>query len=182
LPSLSFNIEPLSAKDIAAACQLELAAGLRTSGEATMLARLSNPQMLILVAVPSVVASSPPPLLGLFSGWVVLDELEVDNLVVANSTRRQGIGKALLTAGLQQAWLRGAKYTFLEVRESNIAALSLYNTLGFSLIGRRHCYYHDPSEDALVLRLDLVQVASELSLRHRSKITSIGHELTSHFH
>jgi [ribosomal protein S18]-alanine N-acetyltransferase len=165
LSSLFFNIQPLTAENVGAACQLELAAGLHTSGNDTMLARLSNPQTLILVAVPNAGASSNPPLFGLLSGWVVVDELEIDTLVVASSARRQGIGQALLTAGLQQAWLRGAKNTFLEVRESNIAALNLYEIFGFSPIGRRRCYYHDPSEDALVLRLDLVEMASELGLR-----------------
>lgn len=165
MPNLSFNIELLSAKDAAAACQLELDAGLRSSGEAATLARLLNPQTLILIAVQSVAASSTRQLLGLFSGWIVVDELEVDNLVVANSARRQGIGQALLTAGLQQARHRGAKHAFLEVRESNLAALNLYNIFGFSPIGRRRGYYQDPSEDARVLRLDLVQVASELNLR-----------------
>lgn len=135
-----------------------------------MLKKLSNPQTLILGAIQSFTSQSPaffsaPHLLGLFSGWVIMDELEIDNLVVAKAVRQQGIGRALLAEGLQQAQFRGANQAFLEVREGNIAALNLYRTFGFNLIGRRRGYYHDPSEGALVLRLDLLQVASDLNLR-----------------
>jgi len=40
---------------------------------------------------------------------------------------------------------------FLEVRESNIAALATYQSLGFHLNGKRKRYYHNPVEDAIVL-------------------------------
>jgi ribosomal-protein-alanine N-acetyltransferase len=42
---------------------------------------------------------------------------------------------------------------FLEVRESNSAAINLYKTLGFLTAGRRENYYHDPQEAAIVMRL-----------------------------
>ena len=39
----------------------------------------------------------------------------------------------------------------LEVRASNAAALSLYESEGFEIVGRRRNYYHHPAEDALVM-------------------------------
>ena len=50
------------------------------------------------------------------------------------------------------AEVRGINW-FLEVRESNEAAINLYKTLGFMTAGRRQNYYHDPSEAAIVMRL-----------------------------
>jgi len=44
---------------------------------------------------------------------------------------------------------------FLEVRESNAAARSLYGERGFEPVGTRRAYYRNPVEDALVLRLSL---------------------------
>lgn len=161
LQNLAFEIEPLSTREVAAACQLEVEAGLSSVGETAMLARLANPQSLILAVFRSVDSA----LIGLFSGWVVMDELEVDNLVVAASMRKQGVGLALLRVALQQAWQRGARLAFLEVRESNLAAVSLYASVGFSAAGRRRAYYQDPLEDALTLRLEIAQAATKLNLR-----------------
>ena len=42
---------------------------------------------------------------------------------------------------------------FLEVRASNTAARSLYESLGFCQTGLRRFYYSDPSEDAILYRL-----------------------------
>jgi ribosomal-protein-alanine N-acetyltransferase len=58
----------------------------------------------------------------------------------------------MLDAVLIQLGSRGVRTAFLEVRESNAAALSLYKSRGFSEIGRRSKYYRRPVEDALVLR------------------------------
>ena len=43
----------------------------------------------------------------------------------------------------------------LEVRESNLAAISLYKSLGFFEVGRLKGYYDSPKEDGLILRVDL---------------------------
>ncbi len=81
-------------------------------------------------------------------------EWELQNIVVAQSARRKGLGKRLLEGLLDQAaQTNGA--VFLEVRESNTAARNLYEKAGFELSGRRKSYYVDPSEDAVVYRHSL---------------------------
>ncbi len=79
-------------------------------------------------------------------------EGEILNLAVAPENRRQGIGLALLEAGLTQLSERDVESVFLEVRSSNQAALDLYVARGFRPIGRRRSYYRNPVEDAMVLR------------------------------
>lgn len=160
MQNLAFEIKPLPPCDVPAACQLEVEAGLRSVGEVAMLARLANSQSLILAAYRSIDSD----LIGLFSGWIVVDELEVDNLVVDALMRKQGVGSALLQAALEQAWQRDAKLAFLEVRESNSAAITLYTSVGFSAVGRRRAYYQSPVEDALILRLELAQATSPRNL------------------
>jgi polysaccharide biosynthesis protein PslH len=73
-------------------------------------------------------------------------EVEVLNLAVDPAFRRRGIATRLLQ-GLR------CQRVFLEVRESNKVALSLYRKLGFGEIGRREKYYDDPVETAIVMRL-----------------------------
>ena len=43
------------------------------------------------------------------------------------------------------------KYITLEVRESNVAAISLYEKLGFTSIGQRKNYYQDNGENAIIM-------------------------------
>ena len=77
------------------------------------------------------------------------DEREILNAAVDPALRRTGIGRVLVETVLATA--RG--WWFLEVRESNSAAINLYKTLGFSPSGRRENYYHDPAEAAIVMRV-----------------------------
>ena len=84
---------------------------------------------------------------------------EVLNLAVAPEFRRRGVGGALLEAGLAAFRRRRATEVFLEVRESNHSAQSLYLARGFRAVGQRASYYRNPKEDALVLRLPMPQSA-----------------------
>ena len=53
----------------------------------------------------------------------------------------------------------GADSSFLEVRESNLAAQELYRRFGFEETGRRPRYYKDNSEDAILMSLEGLNVA-----------------------
>ncbi len=75
------------------------------------------------------------------------DELEILNLAVAPAHRRRGIARALVRGVLQT--LEGA--AFLEVRESNADARKLYESIGFTVTGRRPGYYTAPREAAIVM-------------------------------
>ncbi len=77
---------------------------------------------------------------------------EILNLAVAPGVRRKGVGKALLAAGLRVFDGLDVEEIFLEVRESNQAARTLYLAEGFAVVGMRRGYYRSPLEDALVLR------------------------------
>src|SRR5260221_3749578 len=82
-------------------------------------------------------------------------EAEIFDVAVDTAHRRQGFASLLLEAVLSTTKVHGANVIFLEVRESNVAALSLYKKFGFSVTGRRSNYYRDPAEAALLLRLNL---------------------------
>jgi ribosomal-protein-alanine N-acetyltransferase len=80
---------------------------------------------------------------------------ELESVVVADSARRAGIGRALCEAVFDWCRAQGATEMVLEVRASSVAANALYARLGFVQTGRRPRYYSDPEDDALVLRLEL---------------------------
>jgi [ribosomal protein S18]-alanine N-acetyltransferase len=105
------------------------------------------------------VAETGRGLAGYLIGREAAGSGEILNLAVAPEFRRRGIGSALLDEGLAAFQRRQATEVFLEVRESNHSAQSLYLARGFRPVGQRAAYYRNPREDALVLRLALRQHA-----------------------
>ena len=87
--------------------------------------------------------------------WEIADELHITNVAVDPRCRRQGVGRMLLRGVLEDARERRLRLVVLEVRPSNAEARSLYEGFGFRVIGRRHGYYYDTGEDALVMEADL---------------------------
>jgi [ribosomal protein S18]-alanine N-acetyltransferase len=82
-------------------------------------------------------------------------ELHVNNIAVRDRYRRRGYGSLLLRQVLAEARRKQAITAFLEVRSGNSAAQTLYEKCGFKAIARRANYYSDPTEDAVVMSLDL---------------------------
>ena len=94
-------------------------------------------------------------------GFIVARELgpewEIENVVVAKSSRRRGVGSQLVREILALAKASNAENIFLEVRESNQPARRLYEACGFETTGRRSKYYSGPEEDAVLFRLTFPQ-------------------------
>ena len=82
-------------------------------------------------------------------------ESELLKVVVASEWRRQNVASSLLRQGFTALSDLGCTDCFLEVRQSNMAARSLYERMGFFQTGTRKHYYHQPDEDALLLSRNL---------------------------
>lgn len=91
-------------------------------------------------------------LVGYIGATLVLDELEIFNVAVAEDFRRRGIGESLVDALMEAAHTGGsAERITLEVRAGNAPAIALYEKLGFVEVGRRKNYYEKPREDAILM-------------------------------
>jgi [ribosomal protein S18]-alanine N-acetyltransferase len=118
--------------------------------------RLNTFQGLLMRADTDLLAAVRGELLvGYAVCWTVADQAELGNVAVDPSERGAGTGRRLVEAALRTVRERGARECFLEVRESNTVARSLYERLGFTAVGRRARYYTHPTEDALVMRAGL---------------------------
>jgi ribosomal-protein-alanine N-acetyltransferase len=91
---------------------------------------------------------------GFLGYWLIADEVHISTFAVEPDHREQGIGERLLVRALIKARGKGADVATLEVRESNRAAIELYQKLGFESAGRRNGYYRDNGEDAILMSLD----------------------------
>jgi len=83
------------------------------------------------------------------------DEGELFNIAVDPAFRGRGAGRALLDAVLAQAPAMGVRRLYLEVRRSNEAARTLYRGAGFQVCGTRKNYYEGPTEDAVLMEVEL---------------------------
>ncbi|WP_162012381.1 ribosomal protein S18-alanine N-acetyltransferase [Streptococcus sp. S784/96/1] len=88
---------------------------------------------------------------GQLSGFLsiqnLVGELEITNIAVRKEYQGQGIAKRLMEQLDERS-----ETVFLEVRESNLPAQALYQKYHFKMIGRRKEYYHNPIEDAILMR------------------------------
>ncbi len=85
--------------------------------------------------------------------YTVLDEGEIARIAVASSYRRQGVAGLLFGQVLKICGDRGIVRLMLEVRESNVSAVSFYEKCGFTMDGVRKGYYSNPREDAILMSL-----------------------------
>jgi len=95
------------------------------------------------------------PLVAFACVWVIDQEFKINNFAVHPRFRGRGLGGQLLAELLRIAADQGCLEATLEVRPSNEAALRLYGSAGFRVVGRRRGYYSDTHEDALVMMLRL---------------------------
>jgi ribosomal-protein-alanine N-acetyltransferase len=102
---------------------------------------------------------------GRLVGYLVLsryvDAWHVMNVAVAPERRRQGIASALLKRLLEQTRNDAQRGYTLEVRVSNVGAITLYERFGFKPKGVRRGYYTDNREDALIMWRDSEPASSE---------------------
>ncbi len=85
----------------------------------------------------------------------VLDEGSVTNIATHPDFRRRGFGRMAVEALLCEAKRRGLRSVFLEVRESNTPARSLYESMGFRSCGVRKNFYRHPAEHAVLYVADI---------------------------
>lgn len=96
---------------------------------------------------------------GFLMGRIVLDEAELLTVAVDPLHRRGGIGRSLMSAFANRAARRGATRAFLEVADTNTAAIGLYQRAGWARAGFRRGYYA-PGVGAVVMTLALDQTAA----------------------
>ena len=90
-----------------------------------------------------------------------VDAWHVMNVAVAETHRRRGIARTLLARLFEVTSTDERRGYTLEVRVSNLAAIRLYESLGFHARGVRRGYYTDNREDAVIMWRDPVQGRAE---------------------
>ena len=81
-----------------------------------------------------------------------IPQADVIDVAVTPEARGAGVGTAMIERLLFEGEKKGVSDFMLEVRESNIPAIKLYENVGFKVLCTREKYYSAPVEDALVMQ------------------------------
>ena len=139
-----WKILPLGAEHLAAVAELEKEVFAEPWSEKA-LSLLITPQAIGVVAV------SGGEVLAYGGMLIAVDEGQISNVAVRADQRRRGLGRAVLSALVDEANARSLVQISLEARESNLSAIGLYESMGFETLGKRKSFYRHPTEDALVM-------------------------------
>ena len=139
-------IETMKNSHVAQIAELEKICFSDPWSEKSIASELNNKLAFWLVAVEG------ETLAGYIGSQTVMEETDMMNVAVHPDFRRRGIAEALVSALVEKLKEMGSHCLTLEVRASNVPAITLYEKMGFYEIGRRKNYYRNPKEDALILR------------------------------
>ncbi|MBR5370923.1 MAG: ribosomal protein S18-alanine N-acetyltransferase [Oscillospiraceae bacterium] len=142
------RIELMSEENVAAAAKLAAACFTTPWSEDIYRRELENPQSIAFVCMDGERAA------GFIHCSYVLDELTLNTLAVAEDCRRKGIARKLWQT-VRELVTGMCTVCYLEVRESNLPAITLYQSLGFAQNGYRARYYQQPEEAAVLMMAEL---------------------------
>lgn len=142
------RIELMSEENVAAAAALAAECFTTPWSETIYRRELENPQSIAFVCMDGSRAA------GFIHCSYVLDELTLNTLAVAPENRRQGIARRLWET-VRELVTGMCSVCYLEVRESNLPAITLYHSLGFEQNGYRARYYQQPEEAAVLMQCTL---------------------------
>jgi ribosomal-protein-alanine N-acetyltransferase len=94
---------------------------------------------------------------GYICGWKLLNEFTITNIGISQKFQRMGFGAKLVKFIINKLLYEKCYKFTLEVRESNQIAIELYEKFGFEQTGLRVNYYRNPVENAVMMRLNMLQ-------------------------
>lgn len=140
---MNFEIVKMSAEHIPEIARLEAECFSQPWSENALSEELKNENSHFLAAVSDGV-------LGYIGVQEICGEAYITNVAVFGEYRKEGIGRKLLNEACNSAKERGCEFITLEVRESNSAAISLYESEGFEKAGVRKNFYSSPTENGVI--------------------------------
>lgn len=109
---------------------------------------LKSPQVIAMVAEDKGVV------IGYSIARCVDVRMHITNIAIDEKYQRQGVATQLMDRLENMAAQRDCRYTHLEVRTNNVAAINFYKTLGYDIIYTRKQYYIN-GDDAYVMHKEL---------------------------
>lgn len=139
------TIEPMTADDISQVAEIERQIFSIPWSEKAFKDSMESDNTIYIVA------KEDNNVTGYAGMYLSFEEGNITNVAVNPSSRRKGIGEKIVRDILNRAYEKGVRDVFLEVRETNSAAIALYEKIGFKEEGIRKNFYEKPKENALIM-------------------------------
>lgn len=94
-------------------------------------------------------------IIGFAGVMTAADEADITHIAVLPEYQRQHVASSLLQEIIKQLQLMGVQTIYLEVRQHNSTAQSLYHFAKFEQVGTRKNYYTNPIEDAIIMKKEI---------------------------
>lgn len=151
------RVRPVDASHIRDFIQLGLETNLSPWSAQSYLEEIKNPDAVLLR-----LAQADNTTLGFVVGRFVGNantgrDAEIYNIAIRPAMQRHGMGQQLFDAFLAICRENGAKNIWLEVRQSNGAAIRFYEKNGFEAVQSRNSFYENPREHGLLMRLAVIK-------------------------
>ena len=140
---MEYKIVEMTSEHISQIALLEKECFSSPWSENSLSEELNNESSHFIVAVSDNV-------LGYIGVQEICGEAYITNIAVFKEYRKSGIGRNLLKSAIDGAVLRNCEFITLEVRESNKSAISLYESEGFEIAGKRKNFYSEPTENGII--------------------------------
>lgn len=137
----------MTASDVPVLAEIERANFSRPWSEESLLKEAGNDNSVFITA------EYEGSIAGYGGMYLIGIEGDITNIVVSSLYRQRGVASAIISSIIDNAKKHGITEITLEVRESNKAALHLYEKYGFRSVGKRPGFYDFPKEDALIMWL-----------------------------
>lgn len=141
----SISLRQMTDDDIGEVLRIEFLSSPSPWRREAFYGELCNPHSIVWVA------EQDGSIVGYICGSLVIDEGHILNVSVDPFYRRRGIARILVKELLLHLAERGCGKVFLEVREGNVSARALYESVLFTELSRRRGYYSNPVEDAIIM-------------------------------
>ncbi|MBO5929237.1 MAG: ribosomal protein S18-alanine N-acetyltransferase [Clostridia bacterium] len=139
---MKITVVPMTDEHIPALARLEALCFADPWSESALHEELDNPCSHFLTALVD------NKVVGYLGCHHIADEGFIANIAVSPAMRRQGVARALVSSAIENG--SSLSRLTLEVRQSNAAAIALYQSFGFVGEGARPRFYSHPTEDALI--------------------------------
>lgn len=142
-------IREMTLQDVPAVAEIEKACFSLPWSEQSLVDSVEREDTMFLVC------EDAQEIVGYIGMYLSFDEGDITNVAVSPAHRKKGYGEAIVSKALELAKEKQLEMILLEVRVSNVPAISLYKKMGFEEIGMRKNFYEHPVEDAIIMKCPL---------------------------
>ncbi len=139
------ELRRMEEKDLEQVTAIEAATFSMPWSKDAFLESMNNPSHVYIVACENDI------IYGYCGMWGIAGEGQINNVAVRKEMRGQGTGYAMIQYLLEEGKKQGLEAFTLEVRESNAAAIHVYEKAGFKNVGVRKEFYDKPKENAVIM-------------------------------